>query len=187
MNPDLERLLDNYGTATASHTGRTLRDHLIGTFKLLHVWGNHHDVCVAGLFHSIYGTEVYTLSSAGLGERDTIRRAIGERAEELAYLFCACDRRHLLANVDKADGFILRDRSTERDVALDRGALAALVEIAFAKTLHPDGLELHTHQENHAARQLYERHGFRAVKFGLSPPPENAPDVEYHWRPDDLQ
>ena len=59
--------------------------------------------------------------------------------------------------------------------------------VLLAKILHPDGLELHTHQENHAARQLCEKHGFRAVKFGLSPPPENAPDVEYHWRPDDLQ
>jgi GNAT superfamily N-acetyltransferase len=55
--------------------------------------------------------------------------------------------------------------------------------INFAKTLHPSGLQLHTHQENRAARQLYEKHGFRAVKFGLSPPPESAPDVEYHWRP----
>ena len=59
--------------------------------------------------------------------------------------------------------------------------------VLFAKTLHPNGLELRTHQGNHAARQLYEKHGFRAVKFGLSPPPENAPDVEYHWRPDNLQ
>jgi ribosomal protein S18 acetylase RimI-like enzyme len=58
--------------------------------------------------------------------------------------------------------------------------------VLLAKTLHPGGLELHTHQENHAARQLYEKHGFRAVKFGLSPPPESAPDVEYHWRPADL-
>ena len=58
--------------------------------------------------------------------------------------------------------------------------------VLFAKTLHPSGLELHTHQENHAARQLYEKHGFRAVKFGVSPPPESAPDVEYHWRPDDM-
>jgi putative acetyltransferase len=55
--------------------------------------------------------------------------------------------------------------------------------VLFAKTLHPSGLELYTHQENHAARQLYEKHGFRAVKFGMSPPPESAPDVEYHWRP----
>jgi GNAT superfamily N-acetyltransferase len=55
--------------------------------------------------------------------------------------------------------------------------------VLLAKALRPDGLELHTHRENHAARQLYEKHGFRAVKFGFSPPPENAPDVEYHWRP----
>jgi ribosomal protein S18 acetylase RimI-like enzyme len=55
--------------------------------------------------------------------------------------------------------------------------------IGLAKRLSPRGLELHTHQENHAARALYERHGFKAVKFGTSPPPESAPDVEYHWRP----
>jgi GNAT superfamily N-acetyltransferase len=55
--------------------------------------------------------------------------------------------------------------------------------IAFAKLLSPDGLELHTHQENQAARSLYERQSFKAVTFGTSPPPESAPDVEYHWRP----
>jgi putative acetyltransferase len=55
--------------------------------------------------------------------------------------------------------------------------------ILLAKSLHPAGLELHTHQENWAARRLYEKHGFKAVKFGVSPPPESAPDVEYHWRP----
>jgi GNAT superfamily N-acetyltransferase len=58
--------------------------------------------------------------------------------------------------------------------------------VLLAKTLNPNGLELHTHQENHAARQLYEKHGFRAVKFRVSPPPESAPDVEYHWRPADF-
>ena len=55
--------------------------------------------------------------------------------------------------------------------------------IDFAKSRSPGGLELHTHQENHPARRLYEKHGFAAVKFGVSPPPESAPDVEYHWRP----
>ena len=42
--------------------------------------------------------------------------------------------------------------------------------IRFAKELSPDGLELHTHQENIAARLLYESEGFRVVKFGVSPP-----------------
>jgi ribosomal protein S18 acetylase RimI-like enzyme len=55
--------------------------------------------------------------------------------------------------------------------------------IEHAKSLSPQGLELHTHQENLAARALYEKHGFRAVKFSLSPAPELVPDVEYHWRP----
>ena len=56
--------------------------------------------------------------------------------------------------------------------------------ILLAKELRPTGLELHTHQENWAARRLYEKHGFTAVKFGVSAPPESAPDVEYHWRPE---
>ena len=55
--------------------------------------------------------------------------------------------------------------------------------VALAKQISPTGLELYTHQENHAARALYERQGFVAVKYGISPPPESAPDVEYHWRP----
>jgi ribosomal protein S18 acetylase RimI-like enzyme len=55
--------------------------------------------------------------------------------------------------------------------------------VHFAKELSPTGLELHTHQENTAARALYEKLGFKAVRFGISPPPESAPDVEYHWRP----
>ena len=55
--------------------------------------------------------------------------------------------------------------------------------LAHAKALHPHGLELHTHQENDGARALYERQGFVAVTFGISPPPESAPDVEYRWRP----
>jgi GNAT superfamily N-acetyltransferase len=57
------------------------------------------------------------------------------------------------------------------------------VFIEFAKKLSPEGLECHTHLENFPARALYEGQGFVTVKFGISPPPESAPDVEYHWRP----
>jgi GNAT superfamily N-acetyltransferase len=55
--------------------------------------------------------------------------------------------------------------------------------IRFAKSRHPEDLELHTHQQNRPARSLYEHHGFKAIRFGISPGPENVPDVEYHWRP----
>ncbi|HKV07283.1 MAG TPA: GNAT family N-acetyltransferase [Thermoanaerobaculia bacterium] len=51
-----------------------------------------------------------------------------------------------------------------------------------AKELAEGDLNLMTYQRNHAARALYERHGFEAVAFGVSPPPENEPDVHYRWR-----
>lgn len=55
--------------------------------------------------------------------------------------------------------------------------------IAHAQTLSPTGLELRTHVKNVNACAFYEKHGFVAVKYGVSPPPESEPDVEYHWRP----
>ena len=57
----------------------------------------------------------------------------------------------------------------------------ALLEQAMR--VRPQGLELHTHQANRRARDFYEHHGFKAVRFGISAAPESAPDVEYHWRP----
>lgn len=53
--------------------------------------------------------------------------------------------------------------------------------LAKAKELSPASLWLHTHQQNLQARAFYEKHGFRVARFGISPPPESAPDVEYRW------
>lgn len=54
--------------------------------------------------------------------------------------------------------------------------------LAHAKLRSPQGLWLYTHQWNRRARTFYEREGFRAVAFGVSPPPECEPDVRYDWR-----
>jgi GNAT superfamily N-acetyltransferase len=62
-----------------------------------------------------------------------------------------------------------------------RGVGTALLRKAVE--LSPGGLRLFTFQRNAPARSFYEKHGFRAVKFGVSPPPENEPDVEYRWEP----
>ena len=60
-----------------------------------------------------------------------------------------------------------------------RGVGSALVR--KAKELAEGDLHLFTFQKNHDARAFYERHGFQAICFGTSPPPENEPDVEYQW------
>jgi len=54
--------------------------------------------------------------------------------------------------------------------------------LATARTHSPEELRLYTFQRNNAARAFYERHGFLAVAFGVSPAPESEPDVEYRWQ-----
>ena len=61
-----------------------------------------------------------------------------------------------------------------------RGIGQALLN--FARKQSPDHVWLYTLQVNVNARAFYEKNGFKAERFGVSPPPELAPDVEYHWR-----
>jgi GNAT superfamily N-acetyltransferase len=63
-----------------------------------------------------------------------------------------------------------------------QGIGEALLE--HARSLSPLHLWLYTLQINVNARRFYEKNDFIAEKFGISPPPENEPDVEYHWRAD---
>jgi putative acetyltransferase len=51
-----------------------------------------------------------------------------------------------------------------------------------ARQLLPKHMWLYTHVANKMARAFYEKNGFVAEKFGVSPEPESEPDVEYHWR-----
>ena len=52
----------------------------------------------------------------------------------------------------------------------------------YARSLSPEHVWLFTLQVNVNARAFYEKNGFVAEKFGVSPAPESEPDVEYHWR-----
>jgi putative acetyltransferase len=60
-----------------------------------------------------------------------------------------------------------------------RGVGSAL--LAKARECSPLELRLYTFHRNDAARAFYERNGFSAVAFGVSPYPELEPDVEYRW------
>lgn len=53
--------------------------------------------------------------------------------------------------------------------------------LAVARKTSPRELRLYTFRRNEAARAFYARQGFVAVRFGVSPAPENEPDVELHW------
>ena len=69
-------------------------------------------------------------------------------------------------------------------VAVDRqrlGVGSAL--LAKARERSPDQLRAYTFQKNGPARAFYEKHGFEIIRSGISPPPENEPDLEYLWWP----
>ena len=87
---ELERLLAAGNAHSIPHSGRTLLDHLVGTYWLLSDWECEEHVCLAGLVHSAYGTASLSHTTVPVTERAKLKRLVGREAERLAYLFSAC-------------------------------------------------------------------------------------------------
>ena len=104
MDRDYRRLTDflvGMGVEQVPHTHKSYLAHLIAVYRSLESQGCPEDVCRAGMFHSIYGTEKFQGFTLPLERRDDVRALIGDRAEHLAYLNCAMDR----ASFDRALGW----------------------------------------------------------------------------------
>lgn len=84
--------LTQKGAGEASHSGRTLLVHLCGTYDLLKKQGEREAVCLAGLFHSVYGTTAYQHVTVPLEQRQEVRSLIGIEAEQIVFEFCSLDR-----------------------------------------------------------------------------------------------
>src|SRR5215207_7361742 len=83
--------------------GRTLQEHLLGTWAMLCRWAQPEWVCEAGAFHSVYGTDVYDGRLVPASDRYRVRAAIGETAERLVYLFSVMSRRAFALAIDSLD------------------------------------------------------------------------------------
>jgi hypothetical protein len=122
MDPDYKRMTDflvGMGVEQVPHTHKSYLAHLIAVFRSLESIGCPQDVCRAGMFHSIYGTERFQGFTLPLERRGEVRALIGDRAERLAYLNCAMDR----ASFDRAvehevAPYQIRDRITGEAVPL---------------------------------------------------------------------
>jgi len=88
LDPQLDDLLIKVGTKSTRHTPTTfLYDHLVETWRLLKFFECSEDVCNAGLFHSIYGTQVFKPSMIPIKNRYDVQELIGKEAENLVFLF----------------------------------------------------------------------------------------------------
>jgi hypothetical protein len=121
--------------ATIEHTEHTLLEHLVNTARLLKMWGCAEAVCRAGLFHSIYGTEVFTETPVSLAYREEVRSVIGAEAERLAYLFGAMERQTLYNNLDRNGDYTLFDRWQQAEISLTSADYVNLFTMIVANWL----------------------------------------------------
>lgn len=103
--------------------------HLVAVFRDLETWGSERDVCRAGLFHSIYGTEMFRRWSLPLDRRPEVRALIGERAEWIAYVNCMMDRSTFDALLDSEGPYRIRNRETGETMELSRADYDDLVRV----------------------------------------------------------
>ncbi len=116
------------------HSGRTLLDHLRGTYELLTHWGSHEVTRIAGLFHSIYGTQTFAHALLDRSQRSYVRSVIGATTEHLVFLFSTCDRDSFFANIGATNISLLNKVNGEL-LEVSPETLSALVEIEVANTL----------------------------------------------------
>jgi aspartate beta-hydroxylase len=80
--------LRSAGASEQRHAGgRTLLDHLVGTYEIVRRWGQPEVLQQSALLHSVYGTDVYHEQLLLGSRRDELAEIAGIQAERLAYLF----------------------------------------------------------------------------------------------------
>jgi len=132
-------LMEHLRVQDVRHTGRSFFAHLKGTHDLLRDWGNPEPICVAGLFHSIYGTRHFRHKAFPIENRDALADLIGNEAEFLAYVFCVAERpKVFLANADRSQ-ISIHDHYTNDLIHLSRSDLNNLLEIEAANLMEQGG------------------------------------------------
>jgi hypothetical protein len=185
MAKDMKRLTDfllAQGIDAVAHTEKTYLAHLVGLYRDLEALGCPEDVCRAGMFHSIYGTELFQGFKLPVERRGEIRTLIGERAERLAYLNCAMDRTSFdRAVADDSGPRLFNDRLTGEEVELTETDFVDLCRVHLYDWLEQVGRSREWYYRRAGYRRLAERLGEQAREdydrvFAL----EAAPAVPRH-------
>jgi hypothetical protein len=155
------------GAAQVSHTQKTYLAHAIGVYRDMQSWDSEEDLCLAALFHSIYGTEGFQDFTLPLERREEMRGLIGERAERLAYLNCAMDRATLDAGLEQTEGpYRLRDRLAEEEIELSTEEYNDLCRLHLCDWLEqaPRTPDYMNFERNPQFRRMAERVGGIALE-----------------------
>jgi hypothetical protein len=166
MDKEFKQMTDfllGIGIDQVPHTHKSYLAHLIAVYRDLESLGCPEDVCRAGMFHSIYGTEKFPGFTLPLDRRDEVRALIGDRAEFLAYLNCAMDR----ASFDRAVGLKIEplpiiDRITGQEVQLTQHDFDDLCRVHLVDWLEQVTRSKEWDYRRSAYRRMAERLGRQA-------------------------
>jgi len=128
-------LLISAGAEKIPHSGRTLLMHLRNTYSILYSWQLKDSVCLAGLFHSVYGTASFKRTIIPVSERQTVRNEIGEEAERIAYLFSRTRFSNLIECDDSRPTCRVISSRTGESFELSPFERRAIIEIHVANLL----------------------------------------------------
>src|ERR1700730_2865745 len=124
MDQNWERFTDYLiaqGIDQIGHTNKTYLAHLIGVYRYMEARGCTEESCRAGMFHSIYGTELFQGFKLPVERRPDVSALMGKRAERLAYVNCAMDRSSFDRVLEQTDEpYRIVDRLTGEEIALSR-------------------------------------------------------------------
>jgi len=129
---DALHALRELGADARQHIDGDLAAHLHGTYLVLRDWGGSVDLCLAGLYHSVYGTDGYSHQLVSANQRQSVAALIGERSEAIVYLYCAALRLDLYPRIVATDRPLFRDRFTDTVSDLDETALSEFCELTVA-------------------------------------------------------
>ncbi len=162
---NLTNFLADLGIDKIGHTNKTYLAHLVAVYNDMRAGGCEEEVCRAGMFHSIYGTELFQGFTLPLERRADVRTLIGERAERLAYLNCAMDRASFDRALEQATApYPIRDRLTGKDVLLSRNDFDDLCRVHLFDWLEQVPRSRHGWDYRRAAyRRTAERLGGSAL------------------------
>ena len=148
------------GADAVAHTDKTYMAHGIGVYNDLKKWGCDEDVCNAGLFHSIYGTELFQGFTLPTDRRNDLVELIGEHAEKLAYVNCFMDRASMDAQLQQSEGpYTIRHRVTGESMELSKEEYDDLVTVHLCDWLEQVPRSQKWDYRREPYRQMAERLG----------------------------
>ena len=157
---ELTQYIISLGAADIAHTKKTYLAHAISVYQDLKAWDFDEDLCRAGLFHSIYGTQGFQDFALPLSRQAELQGLIGARAEKIAFVNCFMNRDTFDAQITQPDApYIIRNRVTQADIHLNKAEFDDVVRVHLCDWLE-QAPRVQTWDYRRAAyRQMAERLG----------------------------